>query len=172
MKYIKLLLISIITFFVLFTLIGLLFPSTIKSVRAVVVNKKHHEVLAELNQPANWLKWYPYFSPSVGADIHKGADGNLVFSNDKKELQIRNWKTDSNGISFSIKAWNGIEATEQLLALPINDDSTQTQLVWNESEHLKWYPWERFRGLLLESTKGVYLDSSLYRFKAYFEALK
>lgn len=172
MKYIKLLLISILTFFVLFTLIGLLFPSTIKSVRAVVVNKKHHAVLAELNQPGNWVKWYPFFALPADAAVRNGAGGAIIFSNNQKELQISNWKTDSNGLSFSIKAWNGIEATEQLLALPINDDSTQTQLVWNESEHLKWYPWERFRGLLLESTKGIYIDSSLYRFKAYIEAIK
>lgn len=171
MKYIKLLLISIIAFFVLFTLIGLLFPSNIKAVRAVVIDKKQQEVFAALNKTTDWVQWYPYFSPAANASI-KATPAGWLFSNDQKDLKVSNWKSDSNNITFHISAWNGMEVSEQVLALPISGDSTQTQVVWNETEHLKWYPWERFRGLLLERTKGVYLDSALYRFKAYVETSK
>ncbi len=171
MKYIKLLLISIIAFFVLFTLIGLLFPSNIKAVRAVVIDKKQQDVYAALNKTTEWVKWYPYFSPDAGAAITP-APGGWVFTNDQKDLQVTAWKTGANELSFHISAWNGMEVNEQVLVLPISGDSTQTQVVWNETEHLKWYPWERFRGLLLERTKGVYLDSALYRFKAYVETTK
>ncbi len=170
MKYIKLLLISFLAFFILFTLIGLLFPSSIKSVRAVVVNKKQPEVIKDLVTTANWIKWYPFFNPPADAAI-TGND-TVIFSNGKKELWLFNKKTDSNNIAFTIKAWNGLEVQENIFALPLNGDSTQTQVVWNETEHLKWYPWERFRGLLMESTKGVYIDTALYRFKTYMEALK
>jgi hypothetical protein len=171
MKYIKLLLISLLTFFILFTLIGLLFPSSIKAVRAVVINKKQQDVMKQLVVNENWIKWYPYFNPPTEAAVSIKGD-TTSFLNDKKELLLFNKKADSNNIAFTIKAWNGFEVHENIFALPINGDSTQTQVVWNETEHLKWYPWERFRGLLMERTKGIYIDTALYHFKAYVEAMK
>lgn len=170
MRLVKLFGVSVIVFFVLLTLIGLLFPSTIKSVKAVVVNKPQQTVITQLAVNNNWLKWYPYFNPSIGADIHNAAADTSVFFNDKKELLIYNKRSDSNAVYFTIKAWNDVEMNESILALPISGDSTQTQVVWNETEHLKWYPWERFRGLLLESSKGIFLDTALNRFKVYIES--
>ncbi len=170
MRLIKLFLISVLVFFVLLTLIGLLFPSNIKAVKAVVVNKSQKQVISELAVNNNWLKWYPYFNPSIGADIHNATADTTIFFNDKKELLLYNKRTDTAATYFTIKAWNGVEVTESILALPISGDSTQTQVVWNETEHLKWYPWERFRGLLLESSKGIFLDTALNRFKIYIEA--
>lgn len=169
MKHIKLLLISLLAFFILFTLIGLLFPSSVNTVKAVVVNKKQPDVLAGLNVSANWLKWFPFFDPSIGAAVNNANSDTTVFLNDKKELYIFNKKTDSNSVSFFIQAWNGVETEETILALPISGNDGQTQVMWKETEHLKWYPWERFRGLLLEGTKGIYLDTALSRFKRYIE---
>ncbi len=172
MRLVKLFGVSVLVFFVLLTLIGLLFPSTIKSVKAVVINKPQQKVMAALPVNTNWLKWYPYFNPSVGADIRNAAADTSVFFNDKKELLIYNKHSDSSAVYFTIKAWNGAEMNESILALPISGDSTQTQVVWNETETLKWYPWERFRGLLLESSKGIFLDTALNRFKVYIETMQ
>lgn len=169
MKYIKLFLISLIVFFVLFTLMGLLFPSTIKSVKAVVINKPPKQVLESISKFENWKEWYPFFSPAENATIKHETDSAIVFSNNGKELHVTNIKTDSNNIQFSITTISGKETANQLFALPVNEAIVQTQLVWNETEHLKWYPWDRFRGLLLERTKGIYLDTALNRFKNYLE---
>lgn len=171
MKYLKLFLISILVFFVLFTLIGLLFPSNIKAVRAVVVNKHRNIVLTELRIPGKWVSWYPFFSPGLDAHIDSVDSARSIFYNDHKELEVLTKKADSNGISFLIKA-GGMEVMDYIMALPVSSDSTQTQVVWSETEYLKWYPWERFRGLLLERTKGIYLDTALNHFKVYVEAIK
>jgi hypothetical protein len=170
MRLIKLFGISVLVFFVMLTLIGLLFPSTVQTVKAVVVNKPQQQVKAALAINNTWLKWYPYFNPEIVADIHAADADTTIFFNDKKELQLYNKRSDSNAVYFTIKAWNGVEVNESILALPISGDSTQTQVVWNETEHLKWYPWERFRGLLLEGSKGIFLDTALNRFKVYIEA--
>ena len=70
MKYIKMVLISFLVFFILFTLIGLLFPSSTKAVKAIVVNKNRELVLKELRVSDNWLKWYPFFQSATGAHIN------------------------------------------------------------------------------------------------------
>ena len=170
MRHIKLLLISLLAFFILFTLIGLLFPSSVNTVKAVVVNKKQPEVLAALKISDNWLNWFPFFYPPAGAGINNTNSDTAVFYNDKKQLYILCKKSDSNSVSFLIKAWTGVETEETIVALPISGDVSQTQVMWKQTEHLKWYPWERFRGLLLEGTKGVFLDTTLNRFKVYIEA--
>jgi hypothetical protein len=170
MKHIKLLLISLLAFFVLFTLIGLLFPSSVNTVKAVVVNKQQSLVLNDLKQTGNWVKWFPFFEPPVGAAVKNANGDTTVLENNNKQLQLLHKSYSSNSVSFSFKAWNGVETEETILALPITGDSSQTQVMWKETEHLKWYPWERFRGLLLEGTKGIYLDSALNRFKVYIEA--
>jgi hypothetical protein len=170
MKYIKLPLISLLAFFILFTLIGLLFPSSVNTVKAVVVNKQQPEVLARLSNMESWLQWYPFFDPPEGAAVNNAAGNSPVFVNNKNELQLLHKKTDSSSISFLLKAFTGVETETTLLVLPVNGSIEQTQVMWKETEHLKWYPWERFRGLLLEGTRGVYLDTALNRFKIYAEA--
>jgi hypothetical protein len=172
MKYFKLLLISFLVFFGLFTLIGLLFPSSITTVRAVVVNRPKQKVFGELKISADWLKWYPYFFIAAGSNIRNADGDTTIFVSDKKELLLYNKKTDSVAVAFTLEDYNGNKTAQTIMALPISGDSTQTQVMWNETEHLKWYPWERFRGLVLEKTKGVFIDSALNRFKVYIEALK
>jgi hypothetical protein len=171
MKYIKLLAISFFVFFILFTLIGLLFPSSLNTMRAVVVNKPQTTVLQDLVISDNWIKWYPFFLGNSKTEVQLTATNVFVFNNGSQQLYINNLRTDSNSLSFLIKDWNGGQTEETIFALPVSDDSTSTQVVWKETEHLKWYPWERFRGLLLERTKGIYLDTALNRFKVYTEAI-
>jgi hypothetical protein len=169
-RLIKLLLISVLAFFVLLTLIGLLFPSQIQSVRALVVNKPLQKIAAEITINENWVKWYPFFYSDKGASITHAKGDTSYFLNDKKQLVLFNKENDSSKVSFMLQDWNGVTVKETIMALPIADDSTTTQVVWNETENLKWYPWERFRGLLLESSKGIFLDTTLNRFKRYVEA--
>jgi hypothetical protein len=167
---IKLLAISGLAFFALLTLIGLLFPAQIRSVKAIEINKPQHQVYNELVQKENWKRWYPFFYSNNGAAINEANKDTTIFFNEKKKLLLFNQKKDSNSISFTMLAFNGVQVNHTMLALPINGDSAATQVVWNETEKLQWYPWERFRGLLLESSKGIFLDTALYRFKKYIEA--
>ena len=163
--------ISFVVFFSMFTLIGLLFPSSIKSVNAVVINKKKRIVLKELQITPAWINWYPFFQTPVGAHIDNAGNDTTVFFNDKNEVLVYNKKTDSNTVSFFTEYPNGRIIEYTIVALDISGDSNQVQLVWNETEKLKWYPWERFKGLVLEKAKVEYLDTVLSRFKQYIDTV-
>ena len=163
--------ISFVVFFSMFTLIGLLFPSNIKSVNAVVINKKKRIVLKELQITSAWINWYPFFQTNVGAHIDNAGKDTTIFFNDKKEILVYNKNADSNSVSFFTKYTNGRVVEYRILALDISGDSNQVQLVWNETEKLKWYPWDRFKGLVLEKAKTEYLDSVLSRFKQYIDTV-
>ncbi len=171
MKYLKMAIISFVVFFSMFTIIGLLFPSSIKSANAVVINKKKQIVLKELQISSAWINWYPFFQTNVGAHIDNAEKDTIIFFNDKKVILVYNKKTDSNSVSFFTKYTNGRVVEHRILALDISRDSNQVQVVWNETEKLKWYPWDRFKGLVLEKAKVEYLDTVLSRFKQYIETV-
>lgn len=171
MKYIKMALISFVVFFCMFTVVGLLFPSSITSVNAVVIEKRKEIVLKELQISHRWTNWYPFFQTSMGEKVINAEKDSTIFFNDRKEILIFDKVADSNSISFSADYHNGSITRQTAKVLDITEDSSRVQLVWSETEKLKWYPWERFRGLVLEKAKKEYLDEILGRFKQYIDTL-
>lgn len=170
MRYLKMAVSSFIVFFSLFTLIGLLFPSNIKSVHSVVVNKNRPFVLKELRAASGWIKWYPFFQPLTGGHIDHAENDSTLFFNDKKEILLYNKRADSNSLSFFTQ-YRGNVTEHIILVLDVPGNSSQVQVMWHEKENLKWYPWDRFRGLVLEKAKVEYLDSVLTRFRNYVETV-
>lgn len=172
MRYLKMALISFAVFFSMFTVIGLLFPSHINSANAVILNQNKQIVLKQLQVSESWIKWYPFFQPGIGEHIDNIDKDSTVFFNDKKKLLVYNKKTDSNSVSFYFKNDNDRIVAHNIMVLDISGDSSQVQLVWKETEKLKWYPWERFRGLVLEKAKKEYLEAVLNSFKQYVDTIQ
>ncbi len=171
MRYFKMALISFVVFFSMFTVIGLLFPSHINSANAVIIHQKKQTVLKELQVSGSWINWYPFFQPGISEHIDHVDKDSTVFYNDKKELLLYNKKADSNSVSFYVRN-NARVVEHDITVLDISGDSTQVQVVWKETEKLKWYPWERFRGLVLEKAKKEYLETVLNSFKQYVDTIQ
>lgn len=168
MRHVKLLLISGIFFFVLFTLIGLLFPSQIRVVSSIVVHKEPDAIKRSLLATGQWKQWHPVLdSNGVVKEINAGTAeitaAGRTFTLDHKT-------TDSNSVSFSISG-SGTVTDTRIMLLPVSAGAAQTQVVWHETQQLKWYPWDRFRGLVLEKAKREYLDTVVNRFKNYMDTL-
>ncbi len=170
MRYLKMAAFSFIAFFCMFTLIGLLFPSSIRSVNSIVVNKNGMTVLKELQTTSGWIKWYPFFQPMTNGRIEASGDSTR-FLNDKEELLLFNKMSDTNLFSFYTRYNNRNITENKVTVFNVGPDSNLVQVTWYEKERLKWYPWDRFRGLVLEKTKGLFLDTVLSRFKNYMDTL-
>jgi len=164
MKLVKLALISFLFFFVLFTLIGLLFPSHIRVANSIVVNKDRETVKRALQLNTGWSGWHPALQDGQLLNADKGK---AVIESGGRELYIYDRLTDSNSVSFLQESGGSVTETKIML-LPVNAAS-QTQVVWHETQKLKWYPWDRFKGLVLEKAKKNYLDTVLHRFKNYMD---
>ena len=54
--------------------------------------------------------------------------------------------------------------------LPIMEDDLGYQVQWHSRVKLKWYPWEKFRGLFLEKVIGQAYESTLQNIKKILEA--
>jgi len=168
MKLLKLGLISLLFFFGMFTLIGLLFPSQIRVVNSVVLNKEKETVKKALQLNPGWAGWYPALQSNgqlFDADQEKSrieAGGRALYIYDRS--------ADSNSISFRMSG-GGSVTDVKIMLLPVNAGASQTQVVWHETQQLQWYPWDRFKGLVLEKAKKNYLDTVLNRFKNYMDTV-
>ncbi len=148
MRIIKLAIISVIVFSLLITMISLFFPSRVRISRAIDMNTDRNAVIQQLKDTAKWKNWYP------------GADSALVLpvitavtdSSVSAETYLENGRKGMTG-------WNVYEAS-----LP---HSVTVQ--WYMDFRLRWYPWEKFSGLLLEKRYGPVMEIGLGRMKELIE---
>jgi hypothetical protein len=168
MKLFKLFFISVITFVAFFTLVGLLFPNKIVIVKGEILEAKTAAVSANLQNFSSWKNWHPFFSDAEKANIIDNS--NATINTNSVNIVLQQFKNKANNIEV-IATYGKHKTTTEIVLIPLNNDSTSTQIVWKETEDLKWYPWERFRGLLLEGAKGNYVNDILFRYKKYLTQL-
>ncbi len=144
MRIIKLAIISVVVFSLLITMISMFFPSRVRISRAIDINTDRKTIMLQLRDTANWMKWYP------------GADSALVLpritaitdSSVSAETYMENGRKGVTG-------WNVYVA-----ALP-----RTVTVQWYMDFRLRWYPWEKFSGLLLEKRYGPVMERGLERMK-------
>src|SRR5687768_17394661 len=59
MRAIKLGIISVIFFAIFLTILSFFFPSNVRISKALDIRTSKDSLLAQLNDPANWKRWYP-----------------------------------------------------------------------------------------------------------------
>lgn len=164
MKIIKLAFISAIVFFLLITGISLFIPSHIRISKAIDITADKSDVTDQLNNAVNWKNWYP------------GADTAALFILDKEIKGI----TTGNQQSLVIKEANDSSVTVALngpntkngnmgwIFFPANTPNAVT-VQWYMDFHLRWYPWEKFSGLMFEKRYGPVMEQGLNKLKRYLE---
>jgi hypothetical protein len=163
MRVIKLALISVIVFALFITGFSLFFPSRVRISKAIDINAPKniiHPYLADIN---NWKTWYP------GADtmtiieedgrtgLRNRAGGKISISAVTDTTVVTS--TSGAGLKSSVSGWNLHQS-----GLP-NTVTVQ----WYMDIKLRWYPWEKFSGLLLEKRYGPVMQQGLERLKAVIE---
>jgi hypothetical protein len=163
MKLIKLAIISIVLLFLLVTAVSLLFPSHVRISRATDISASKDSAMVMLRNPLNWKYWFPG-ADTLAVVFLNGKPIGLKLA-DGKELKISSG-TDSStnaqidGASFYGTGWNCIS------------DGTADHITvqWYMDFQLKWYPWEKFSSLLLESRYGYQMEQGLQKLKAKLES--
>ena len=164
MRIIKLGLISLIVFSFLFTGISLFFPSHIRISKAIDIKTEKDSAMKQLNDPANWKKWYP------GADTSDFfvADGKIIgiITGDLKGLIITG-TTDSSVLTAN--AGPNSKKGESGWNIFYGSTPNSVTIQWYMDFHLRWYPWEKFSSLLLEKRYGPLMEKGLSNLKILLE---
>ena len=154
MRFIKLALISFILFFLLFTLISLLFPSQIRISKAINVGAGKYDIRNVIIDTVQWKRWHPMFKNSSEQSMQNIAV-TPVSQNDSlivKKTSGRSGRTVTNG--WQIYTHQGTDSLT---------------LQWYMDFNLQWYPWQKFGSLFYEATYGSMMQQGLADIKTIVE---
>lgn len=166
MKVLKLAIFSILTLFLLITVIGLLFPSQVTVIRRVSINAPKDSVYPMFSDIKRWPEWLFDSTHKVSvlsqSTTGKGAKVRVGHS-------LITITHDSAGYIESI--WKAARTNDQVCGWNITQDphTPGTLIEWSYSQHLDWYPWERVGAILNEKILGPSMDSSFARLKSRLE---
>lgn len=163
MHYIRLILISFTVLAVIITGFSLFIPSDVRISRATTINAGKDSVMAQLNNPVNWQKWYPqkdsatllYIEGKVKgiADSSRGLMITLVTDSSVQAMNV------GEGSKEGETGWNLMQGSA-----PGN-----VTVQWYMDFHLRWYPWEKFASLLLDQSYGPMMEEGLTSLKKQVE---
>jgi len=156
MRLLKLAVISIVVFFLLFTVMGTLFPSNVVVSRAINISASPEKIsrfIADYNQ---WNEWMQGAKTSelkvVSKDSIKAYFGNIIIS--LKEHKDYTW----------VHEWKGRSNT-QVSTFRIIPSGEVSTIAWKFEEHLRWYPWEKLGRIMSDKILGTSMEQSLDNLK-------
>lgn len=172
MKFFKGFVIGITGLFVMITLLSLLMPSKVMTVRSVVIHGTTANVFNEIADLNNWKHWHPVFkqdsntikisNPSTGVDAF--ASWNSLGKNNK--LLIRAIVPDQLKADLSR---TGENTSANIITVSALKDSNNVQVEWRVLTKLKWYPWEKFSGIFVDKMTGPGYEAALNDLKVLIE---
>lgn len=161
MQKLKGFLFVIIGLAVLITLISLLMPSTVVTIRSVTINAEPDSVMAQVSNLHNWKNWHPFFKNNN--DV-KASNDDLVWMENGKLNTLHIIEKSAAGVRILIERKNNKPVINDI-TLSVFDN--QTQVEWKGVTQVKWYPWDKFSGIFLNSIVGPGYESALNGLKNY-----
>lgn len=160
MRIIKLILISVVVFFLLLTAITSLMPSRIRVSRAIDINapaKQVKEHIANLNGWDYWEEYtHTFTSKKVSANKIEADAITVTLQQVSDTLITTLWQQKGNQFTGGYAI---IKQQENLTTVQAYFDFT-----------LAWYPWEKLQGIIYDERLGPGMEKSLKQLKQVAEA--
>ena len=161
MRFLKLGLISAVVLFAVVTFISLLFPSTVIVSRAVNIYVPKDSIVPLVKDFNGWKKWINGMEKE-SVKILSATEANLAGTT----VVI-----DTTGSVYSINSsWQNKNKKMTSAINVLNDSASKITIVqWEFTQHIKWYPWEKFASMMNDKILGTMMESNLARLKSIAE---
>src|SRR5258706_1528134 len=161
MRFIKLAVISFIILFFVITGISLFIPSHVRISKAINIKAEKDSIMAQIRNPLRWKNWYPGIDSAAFFYEAGEVKGVILDNKDKSHpvyLAITKGQPDEITAQFITPNMRPVENGWRAISYSTTDSVT---LQWYMDFHLRWYPWEKFRSLLLEGSYGAKMEKGL-----------
>jgi hypothetical protein len=151
MKYIKLIIISVVFLSALVTGISLLFPSKVIASRAIEVNTSADKIAYFTSDLNHWNQWMSDWKQNkVVLENNTAYIGTqTVRFLDKTDTKVNyEWIATGQNPYLVTFEWTLLK------------DSTYV-IHWSFEQNVKWYPWEKFQTLLNDKLLGAKMEIEL-----------
>jgi uncharacterized membrane protein len=161
MRFIKLALISVVFLFLLITAISLLLPSTVHVSRAIDMDAPFDTIYSRINDLNKWKSWFAGLD-SANISLSKettGKGATLTMNNMKVQIveskpeQVRTlWQSGAKSLEGDFNVFK-------------QQGSSVITLQWHFTQHVQWYPWEKFASIVSDKVLGPTMERSLDNLK-------
>jgi len=161
MKLIRLALFSVLTLFVIASVIGILLPSNALVSRAVNITAPKDSIFPYIKDIEQWKQWMDGIQ-QASVNIHSASSADLAgtavtITAISDSTVVSSWKTKTGKLQTS---------TVRLIG-----DSSQkiTVVQWQFEQKLKWYPGERLGSMLNDKILGTMMEKNLNNLRSLVE---
>ncbi len=159
MRFIKLLIISVVVLFLILTAFSSLLPSTVRISRAIDISDSPGHVLLKIKNMKEWVNWNEYIKSLPVKDL--AADS--IHSN---ELSVSLISFSDSSVATNWRQQNR-KSFPCIFNLISNKSITTVQ--WYFEFSIKWYPWEKFGSIIYDKELGPQMEKSLLNLKQMIE---
>lgn len=161
MRFLKLILISIVALLVLMLFFSILMPSTVLVSRAIDINAPIDSIRYRVSDLNQWVYWV------------KGMRSNNVMIESAKKAQLGNSTVTILEVTDSsvVMNWetNSSALQKSTMRLINNPGRTVSTVQWQFEQHLKWYPWEKLGSFMNDKILGPMMEQNLLNLKHWTE---
>lgn len=168
MKLVKGFVFAIAGLSVMITLVSLLMPSKVMTVRSVVIHAGEAKVFDKITDLSKWKQWHPVFmqdSSSIRiSNPSTGVNASASWNSNGKENKL----AVTESVPYHIKAElsrTGENPLLNIISVISLKDSNNVQAEWRTVTKLKWYPWEKFSGIFIDKMTGPGYEAALNNLK-------
>jgi len=156
MRFIKLILISVVILSLLVTGISLLFPSTVIASRAIEVNTNSDKIAYFTSDLNHWKEWMSDWKENkVRLDNNTAYIGTQTvqfLSKTHHSVQYQ-WVASGQSPYLVQFEWTLLKDSAYVIH-------------WSFEQKVKWYPWEKFQTLLNDKVLGSKMELELQNLQA------
>lgn len=149
--------------------ISSLLPNEVMTSRWVLIDAEKDSVLKKVRDFRSWNSWIVFLQSARDLEIKESGNkhyiGSVITWKSENDASSRITITENNekGIITNTQFNNHRPFVSGFSVEKRRADSVQ--VVWFIVEKLKWYPWEKFYGIMTGDMKGPYMEKSLHQLK-------
>lgn len=170
MKFIKPLLIGFTGLALVLLAISSLLPGEVMTSRWVIIHGESAPVLAEIRNLKQWPAWNGLLTDVKDFSVNQKPlltdKGSTIQWTDQRGGKNSLVVTENNEKGLVTSMTLGTNRAMESGFSVEKRQADSVQVVWFIIEKLKWYPWEKFYGMMAEDMKGPLMQESLDKLKA------
>ena len=137
---------------------SLVLPDHVMTSKWVMVKADQQTIIQEIKNLENWKSWNLLLKDAQNVQV---SDSTLNWTSlNGRGSHLRVDTVNDKGVSTTL-SFNQGRPFISGFSVEKREKSDSTQVVWYIIEELKWYPWEKFYGMMAADMKGPLMEASL-----------
>lgn len=162
-------LVSLLVLFLVFSVLSFMLPSTVVIANQVVVKAPVEKVQAQVEHFTNWQNWNDAFQDPGVQIKFLPPDSSRVELHDSSKVVLLSMLRPGNDTINVLFSGEGLPGMEYEFTF-MDRETIHSNLMLQVRIQLKWYPWERVKGLFMQKMAANYYESMLDQLKTAAEA--